>query len=75
MTPEQYESWKEHPQTKQFHQYLMDYRSDLMERWAQGKLHGEDNLMAIARAQQADEIVNLDNDAISVFYRDRKGDK
>lgn len=74
MNKEDYLLWAEHPQTKQFHQYLKDYRANLMERWAQGALSGDDSLMAIARAQMADEIVNLDGDAISEFYRENKGD-
>lgn len=69
MTKEEYQLWAEHPQTKQFHQYLSDYRKQLMERWAQGKLYGDESTMAIARAQMADEIVNLDDDSISKFYR------
>lgn len=69
MTKEEYQLWAEHPQTKQFHKYLSDYRKQIMERWAQGGISGNDSLMAIARAQMADEIVNLDHDAISEFYR------
>ena len=69
MTKEEYQQWAEHPQTKQFHQYLTDYRAQLMARWAQGALTGDDSLMAIARAQMADEIVNLDDDSIDEFYR------
>ena len=69
MIREEYQLWAEHPQTKKFHQYLSDYRAQLMERWAQGALTGDDSLMAIARAQMADEIVNLDDDSISEFYR------
>ena len=69
MDSTEYDAWKNHPQTKQFHQYLIDYRAELMSRWAQGALVGDDSLMAIARAQMADEIVNLDDDSISEFYR------
>lgn len=72
MTKEEYQQWAAHPQTKQFHQYLTDYRKQLMERWAQGALTGDDSLMAIARAQMADEIVNLDDDSISEFYRNQE---
>jgi len=74
MDSKDYDVWKNHPQTVQFFQYLKDYRLDMMERWAQGGLVGEDSLMAIARAQMADEIVNLDDDAISEFYRNRNGE-
>lgn len=69
MTKEEYQLWKDHPQTKQFHQYLTDYRAQLMARWAQGVLVGDDSLMAISRAQMADEIVNLNDDSIGEFYR------
>lgn len=72
MNKEEYQLWAEHPQTKQFHQYLKDYREQLMERWANGALVGNDSLMAIARAQMADEIVNLDDDSISLFYRNQE---
>lgn len=72
MNTEQYQLWKDHPQTKQFHQYLVDYRAQLMERWAKGALTGDDSLMAIARAQMSDEIVNLDDDSISEFYRNKE---
>lgn len=69
---EKYQSWVNHPLTQEFHQYLKDYRADLMERWAQGQLSGNDDLMAVARAQMAGEIVNLADDAISEFYNERK---
>jgi len=69
---EQYQAWANHPQTKQFFKYLEDYRQDLMERWAQGSLQGDDNIAAIARSQMADEISNLADDAIEEFYKSRK---
>lgn len=72
MDADKYQLWKEHPQTKEFHQYLIDYRAQLMDRWAQGGLVGNDSLMAIARAQMADEIVNLDDNSISEFYRSQE---
>jgi len=72
MDKEKFLSWKDHPQTVEFFEYLKDYRNDLMERWAQGSLRDADNTMAIARAQMADEIVNLEADAISQFYQQRK---
>lgn len=74
MNADQYQLWKEHPQTKQFHQYLKDFRATLMEKWAQGALSPNDNLMAIARAQMADEIVNLGDGDISEFYKSIKGE-
>ena len=72
LTKENYQQWVNHPQTKEFHQYLKDYRKTLMERWAQGKLSEVDNLMAIARAQMADDILTLDDDSISQFYESFK---
>lgn len=71
MNKDKYLLWKDHPQTQEFHQYLKDYRKAVMERWASGQLTGDDNLMAIARVQQADEIINLDADAINEFYGNR----
>jgi hypothetical protein len=69
---DKFDLWVNHPQTQEFFQYLRDYRKAVMERWASGQLSGDDNLMAIARAQQADEIVNLDADAIKEFYNNHK---
>jgi len=71
MTKEEYQQWKDHPLTKQFHQYLRDYRQTLMEKWAQGGYHpsSPDGLMAVARCQMADEIATLDDDSIDEFYR------
>jgi hypothetical protein len=69
---DKFDLWVNNPQTKEFFQYLRDYRKAVMERWANGQLSGDDNLMAIARAQQADEIVNLDASAINEFYSNHK---
>jgi len=69
---ERYQQWVLDSRTQDFFQYLRDYRLEMMERWAQGGLIGNDNLLAIARAQMADEIVNLDDDSISEFYRKQK---
>lgn len=75
MTKDQYEEWAAHPLTKQFHQYLTDYRQHLMDRWAQGQLASpQDQMMAVARCQMADEITTLDDDSISEFYRTTKGE-
>lgn len=72
MDKDKFDAWVNHPQTKEFFQYLRDYRQAVMERWANGRLSGDDSLMAMARAQQADEIVNLDADAITEFYQQNK---
>ena len=69
MTPEQYDQWKNDPLTQLFHQYLRDYRQDLMERWARGAIQSPEDLMAMARCQCCLEIVELDDDSIASFYR------
>ncbi len=71
---ERYQIWVLDSRTQDFFQYLRDYRQEMMERWAQGGLVGDDSLLAIARAQMADEIVNLDDDSISEFYRKKQGE-
>lgn len=68
MTKEEYQLWKEHPQTKEFHQYLLDFRMVIMEKWARGMLSGDESLMALAKAQMAFEITDFDDDTISKFY-------
>ena len=68
MTKEDYQEWKAHPLTQQFHQYLKDYRADLMERWARG-MFSQMNLEAVTRCQMADELSTLDDDSISNFYK------
>lgn len=72
MDKKEYDEWKNHRLTKKFHQYLTDYRSDLMERWATGMIQGDDNIAAISRCQMADEIANLEDGAIEEFYKNRK---
>ena len=72
MTKDEYQLWVNHPLTVKFHQYLKDYRASLMNKWAAGGFDETNNLMAIARAQQADEIVNLDDDSIANFYNSQK---
>lgn len=74
MNADQYQLWKEHPQTKEFLQYLKDYRNVLMERWARGYLVGDDNIASIARARFADETINLDDEGMKQFYETYKGD-
>ena len=71
MTKDEYQELKASPLFKKFNQYLLDYRSQLMERWAQGAYHPDnpESLMAVARCQMADELATLDDDSISQFYR------
>lgn len=73
MNAEQYDKWKNDPLTVLFHKYLTDYRQDLMERWANGALQEPESTMAMARCQMAHDIVTLDDDSISQFYRQTKG--
>lgn len=72
MTKEQYEAWAQHPQTKQYHQYLKDYRLGLMEAWAKGALKepGMEE-MAMARCQMVDDLVTMDSDWIADFYKNQ----
>jgi len=69
---EKYQAWVNHPLTQEFHQFLKDYRVETMERWAHGEFRGDDNLMAVARVQLFEEIINFTDDAISEFYNSRK---
>lgn len=69
MNKEEYQLWVDHPQTKQFHQYLLDFRMVIMEKWAHGMLSGDEGLMAMAKAQMAFEITDFDDDTISKFYK------
>lgn len=75
MTKDEYEQWKHHPLTEKFHQFLRDYRQQLMERWAMGEfsLPGADayltrNTEMVARAQCLRDIAEMDAGAISQFY-------
>jgi hypothetical protein len=46
-----------------------------MNRWAQGAMSApQEQSMAVARCQMADEITTLDDDSISEFYRNNKGE-
>ena len=49
----------QHPTTKHFHQYLDDNIKALQDSWLAGKLEGEDNLLAISRAQTYQDIKSL----------------
>ena len=68
----EYSEWIDHPVTKKFHKYLEDYRQNLMERWAEGRLQDELNLLSIARCQMADEIISLNASDIAEFYKSIK---
>ena len=72
MTREEYQQWAEHPQTKQFHQFLLDYRNVVMEKWANGRLNGDAAMAERASAQFAFMLVNIADDAISEFYRNKE---
>lgn len=72
MNKEQYQAWLEYPQTKLFHQFLLDYRQSVMEKWANGVLNDDNALAERATAQFAYLLVNLDDEAIEEFYKNRK---
>jgi hypothetical protein len=74
MDKEQYQAWASHPQTVQFFQFLMDYRADIMEKWANGFFVGDVAEAYKHKAQFAFQLVNLDDDAIGEFYRNQKGE-
>ena len=71
MTKEEYEQWKHHPLTQQFHQFLKDYRQSLMEQWATGQFSMSEtgrNTEMVARAQCLHDLAEMDAEAISQFY-------
>ncbi|MGB8345423.1 MAG: hypothetical protein WCD86_11095 [Ktedonobacteraceae bacterium] len=72
MTREEYQLWAEHPQTKQFHQFLIDYRNMIMEKWVNGSINGDAALSERASAQFAFLLTNLSDDAISEFYQNKE---
>lgn len=70
MSVDEYQRWKDDPLTVQFHQFLRDYRASLMERWAIGALPDEkESMLAMGRCQLSSDLVDLDDDFISSFYR------
>ena len=69
MSKEDYQQWKDHPLTQQFHQFLRDYRKKWMEEWAMGALQGAEAIQAAERCQMAAELANLPDDWIENFYR------
>lgn len=75
MTRDEYEQWKHHPLTEKFHQFLRDYRQQLMERWAMGEFSLAEtgpyltrNTEMVARVQCLHEIAEMDSEAISKWY-------
>jgi len=72
MSQEEYQEWVAHPLTQKFHQYLLDYRAQMMEKWAQGGYHPQnpESVMAISRCQMAQELTSLDDDSIANFYKE-----
>lgn len=72
MTADEYQQWKDHPLTVAYHQFLRDFRKDLMERWATGSIQNpQEQIMAMARCQSLDELVGLEDDFVSEFYRQK----
>ena len=73
MTKEEYEQWLHNPLTKMFHQYLIDYRQVLMERWANGQIPEDGtngNAYMIGQAQCLHDLVGLEPEEISAFYKE-----
>lgn len=65
---DQFRTWREHPQTVAFFQFLRDYRQSRMEMWARGAA-GEHQAQEMAKCQLLHDLINLDDDAVSEFYR------
>lgn len=68
MNAEQFQQWREHPQTVAFFQFLSDYRQARMELWATGGA-GEHQDQEMAKCQLLRTLVDLSDDAVSEFYR------
>lgn len=75
MTRDEYEVWKHHPLTEKFHQFLRDYRVDLMSRWAEGEFSTPDlqasaikSVEAMAKCQCYRDLAELETDFISQWY-------
>lgn len=75
---EAYLEWKHLPETKLFHQFLKDKRQALMEEWAEGQFQQQTmeqsavlNSAAMAQAQCLLDLVELADDYISDFYRQK----
>lgn len=80
MTKEDFDEWTNNPLTKEYHQFLSDYRSHLMEMWVEGKFSAPTmeasvmkNLEAMAKAQCYKDLVDLEFDDISKFYNQGEG--
>ena len=78
MTKEDFEEWSNMPLTKEFFQYLKDYRDELMEAWADGyytldtiEASTLKNIEALAKAQCYKDLYELETDYIENFYRSK----
>jgi hypothetical protein len=71
MTKEQFQEWEAIPLTKQFQQFLKDYRAYLMDRWAKG-LTQDSQAQEMAKCQLLEQLANLDDDAIYEFYKENQ---
>jgi hypothetical protein len=72
----EYKEWAEHPLTKKYLKFLKDYRLKVMEDWAVGSYSFPStdqtairNSEMLGRALMLRELSNLDDSAISEFYR------
>lgn len=69
-----YQAWRHHPVTKEFLQYLRDYRSslhnELLERWEAGTLVGDSLIEQEIRGRSLilKEIGELEFEAMEQFY-------
>lgn len=74
LNEQDYQSWRHHPVTKIFHQYLRDYVS-LVERaelanWRAGERNEVRSLGARGQVQACEEMVDLKFEDIEAFYRE-----
>ena len=60
-------AWKSHPLTQEYHQYLKDRRSALMELWGRGQQMGPEWQR---EASLMGALVNLSSDDVAQFYEE-----
>lgn len=73
LTEDNFGSWRRHPATKAFMQYLDDYATRLadghMNRWLEGKTDPEMEAEACGRVLTLREIIALEYDDINSTYQ------
>lgn len=69
-----YASWKHHPVSETFRQYLADFRDMLIKetvaQWRSGKIQLSTEQQLLGRIQVIDEILDLEFSHIEEFYKD-----